>query len=53
GFTHFHLEITVMAGQTAEVDGIDGVWCRIDRLGDWALPTVMKKIVKHALARGP
>ena len=52
GFTHFRLEITVMAGRAAEVDGIDGVWCRIDRLGERALPTLMKKIVKHALAQG-
>jgi A/G-specific adenine glycosylase len=27
----------------------DGVWCPLDRLGDMALPTVMKKIVRHAL----
>lgn len=53
-FTHFHLELSVMA---ANVDGNgkddqDGqVWCPIDRLGDYALPTVMKKIVHHALAK--
>jgi A/G-specific adenine glycosylase len=26
----------------------DGIWCPPDRLGDHALPTVMKKIVRHA-----
>jgi A/G-specific adenine glycosylase len=27
-------------------------WCRLDRLSDYALPTVMKKVVEHALANG-
>jgi A/G-specific adenine glycosylase len=53
GFTHFRLELTVMA---ATIDGGAGagikgcVWCAIDRLGTQALPTVMKKVARHALA---
>ena len=31
-------------------DGVlDGVWCRLERLSDYALPTVMKKVARHAL----
>ena len=47
-FTHFHLELTVMAAWAPNMKA-DGIWCPVDRLGDHALPTVMKKIVKHAL----
>ena len=46
-FTHFHLELGVLA---ASVDGgaaADGVWCPVERLGDYALPTVMKKLARH------
>lgn len=53
-FTHFHLELEVLA---ARVDahgagGIDGIWSPPDRLGDYALPTVMKKLVAHVMAVG-
>ncbi|HUC60803.1 MAG TPA: A/G-specific adenine glycosylase [Alphaproteobacteria bacterium] len=27
-------------------------WCRLDRLSDYALPSVMRKVVEHALANG-
>jgi len=57
-FTHFQLELGVAAarlGPNAAADflraqAIDGVWCKLDRLGEHALPTVMKKVVRHALA---
>ena len=48
-FTHFHLELSILVGLAAG-DAGEGVWVRPDRLGDHALPTVMKKLVKHALA---
>ncbi|MCH7930197.1 MAG: A/G-specific adenine glycosylase [Proteobacteria bacterium] len=51
GFTHFRLELGVLA---ATVDGdspADGVWCLPERFGEHALPTVMKKVARHALAR--
>jgi A/G-specific adenine glycosylase len=46
GFTHFQLELTIAAGQ-----GIaDGLWSPIAKLGEHALPTLMKKVVSHALS---
>jgi len=52
-FTHFRLEVTVLAARLEGGHGMaDGaVWCPPDRLGDHALPTVMKKIAAHALAK--
>lgn len=51
-FTHFALELGVA---TAEVEAVasDGVWCPVDRLSDYALPSVMKKVVRHALKGQP
>ena len=50
-FTHFHLELGVLA---ARADGdAEGVWCAEDRMGDHALPTVMKKVARLALAGAP
>ena len=51
-FTHFHLELQVLAGRVRRTDGFDGVWCLVDRLGDHALPTVMRKVVEHAVIHG-
>jgi A/G-specific adenine glycosylase len=48
-FTHFHLEVEVWTAKVPQGSRADGVWCPLDRLGDMALPTVMKKIVRHAL----
>jgi len=48
-FTHFRLDLAIM---TATIDGATpGVWCAPDRLGEHALPTVMKKIARHAAER--
>jgi A/G-specific adenine glycosylase len=55
GFTHFDLELTVFAGRAALDTRApeDALWCPVDRLGEHALPTLMKKLVRHALsARG-
>lgn len=51
-FTHFHLELGVAVGRcrSAALDPAPGIWVPVDRLGDQALPTVMRKIVRHALA---
>ncbi|MEE8516716.1 MAG: A/G-specific adenine glycosylase [Alphaproteobacteria bacterium] len=62
-FTHFDLEITVLAGHVDENAGPAGdgpgdssgdkgppLWCLPGREQDYALPTVMKKIVAHAQA---
>jgi A/G-specific adenine glycosylase len=47
-FTHFHLEPSVLR---AKVNGLkaDGLWCLPDELGDRGLPSVMRKVVAHAL----
>jgi|GEM_PF-1874385 len=50
GFTHFRLELDVLAGRVDNGDrGADGVWCPPDRFGDYALPTLMRKVAAHAL----
>ncbi len=53
-FTHFHLELSVHAAMVADGTCPGAIWCLPDRLGEHALPSVMKKVVAHALlARGP
>jgi A/G-specific adenine glycosylase len=48
GFTHFQLELAVWAGQTDAPP--EGIWARPERFKDYALPTLTKKLVKHALS---
>ncbi len=49
-FTHFNLELAVLAGETdARAKASAGDWVPLDRLSEQALPTVMKKVVNHAL----
>jgi A/G-specific adenine glycosylase len=49
-FTHFHLELRVAAASLrAAPRGIDGKFVVIDGLDGEALPSVMRKIVAHAL----
>ncbi len=48
-FTHFNLELRVAAGKAGGSAAADGFWCTVDGLADQALPTVMKKVVAHAL----
>jgi A/G-specific adenine glycosylase len=49
-FTHFHLELAVAAARSNAPAPPECVWCPPDAFGDYALPTVMKKVVRHALA---
>jgi A/G-specific adenine glycosylase len=52
GFTHFRLELGILAGHGTA----DGLWSPVARLGEHALPTLMKKIARHAIstvAAGP
>jgi A/G-specific adenine glycosylase len=51
-FTHFALELGVATAEVAGGQTAEGVWCPLDRLSDHALPTVMKKVAKHAQAQG-
>jgi A/G-specific adenine glycosylase len=46
GFTHFQLELAILAGRGTAA----GIWSPIDRLGEHALPTLMKKIARHAIS---
>ena len=48
-FTHFSLELTVWAGAADAAGDINGLWCRAEQFGDYALPSVMKKVARHAL----
>ena len=54
-FTHFHLELTVWAGRAAVAEPLAGEaeerWVPLDGLADEALPSVMRKLVRHALER--
>lgn len=51
GFTHFELELSLLVGSAPGASADGGVWCPVDRLSDYALPTLMKKVVRHALAK--
>jgi len=46
GFTHFQLELAVVTG----VGTADGIWSSVERLSDHALPTLMKKVARHAIS---
>jgi A/G-specific adenine glycosylase len=46
GFTHFRLELAMLAGKGEA----EGMWSRVDRLGEHALPTLMKKVARHAVS---
>ena len=49
-FTHFHLEARVWAGRaTRDKLPNGGRWVTLDGLADQALPSVMRKLVRHAL----
>jgi A/G-specific adenine glycosylase len=56
GFTHFRLELAILAGQgqagqgQAEQGMAEGMWSPLDRLGEHALPTLMKKVARHAVS---
>jgi len=50
GFTHFALALKVWAARAARRPRAKGVWCPGEALATQALPTVMKKILRHGLA---
>jgi A/G-specific adenine glycosylase len=49
-FTHFELELTVLAGAARRRAAEGCVWVAPDRLGDYALPSVMRKVIAHAMS---
>jgi A/G-specific adenine glycosylase len=52
GFTHFELEIEVYVAKLTKRPKFAGQWIAQESLGAVALPTVMRKIVSHALDEG-
>lgn len=50
GFTHFDIDLTLLAGEVPARTKLDGVWVRPEDFGSQALPTLMKKVARHALA---
>ncbi len=50
-FTHFHLEVAVLTGRVGRAASPAGaaIWSLPDDLDEQALPTVMKKIARHAM----
>jgi A/G-specific adenine glycosylase len=48
-FTHFQLEIEVWHARIAGRPDHDGVWMGLQKLAQAPLPTVMRKIIAHAL----
>jgi A/G-specific adenine glycosylase len=47
-FTHFHLEVTVLAGEVRAGYSKGGLWVLPEQFADQALPTLMRKIVSLA-----
>jgi A/G-specific adenine glycosylase len=48
GFTHFRLEMVLFAGTTGEP--VAGIWATPGEFGAYALPTLTRKLVSHALS---
>lgn len=50
-FTHFRLVLTILAGSVpSDAVAPDALWIKPRDLSDHALPTLMKKVVRHRLA---
>jgi A/G-specific adenine glycosylase len=56
-FTHFDLDLAVLSGRVDAETSLGCCsqwrWCALERLGDHALPTVMRKVARHALGHDP
>lgn len=52
-FTHFHLELRIIAGQVGRKASPSALWSHPDAFGRQALPSVMKKVARHALKYSP
>jgi len=51
-FTHFALEVRVCAARVDAATAAEGLWCAPGAMGRYALPSLMKKIIRHAEAAG-
>jgi A/G-specific adenine glycosylase len=52
GFTHFELEMEVYVGQFRARPNGEGSWLSREEVSRAALPTVMRKLIEHALDAG-
>ena len=52
GFTHFELELRVLAGEAGRHPPPGGRWVHPVDLASAALPTLMRKVIEHASAHG-
>ena len=49
-FTHFHLELEVLRASALRASTVaDGAWYPPDQLDELALPSLMRKVIAHAL----
>ena len=46
-FTHFHLSLSVLCGRSHQKSVNTGVWSSLEQFSDHALPSVMKKVIRH------
>lgn len=46
-FTHFRFRMQVFVGKTDRIENVEGVWVRPEDFARQALPTVMKKVIRH------
>ncbi len=51
GFTHFRLDLAILAGTTAAPP--EGIWARPSEFKNYAFPTLTKKLTKYALSALP
>ena len=49
-FTHFSLELQVAIATAGTVDFAEAIWLAPERLGEVALPTLMRKVARVAMA---
>ena len=56
GFTHFEIELVVAAAETESAGSSrqdNDIWCPPSRFSDYALPTLTRKLVRHAAHHRP
>lgn len=46
-FTHFKFRMQVFVGKTDRIENVEGVWVQPEDFASQALPTVMKKVIRH------
>ncbi|KAF0118193.1 MAG: A/G-specific adenine glycosylase [Rhodospirillaceae bacterium] len=51
-FTHFRLDMRVVMGEAGSNPAARGIWSALDRMDEQALPSVMRKILVHAIRFG-